>query len=161
MKHTRLLPLVSLSLLSLALAVPAWAKKDKAEEKAAKPTSTVLTKCTMTYNLKGWSAIYKTASGEGKVTCENGQSTDVVIKVKGGGLTAGKTDVVEGHGDFSGLRDISEVYGGYAAASAHAGAVKASEAAVYTKGEVSLALVGTGRGFSLGVDFGKLTIKKK
>ena len=35
------------------------------------------TNCTMDYTLKGWSAFYKTSSGSGTITCENGQTADV------------------------------------------------------------------------------------
>lgn len=116
--------------------------------------------CSMTYSLKGWSVFYKTASGEGTIKCDNGQNAKVKVSVKGGGLTFGKSEIVEGTGKISDVRDISEVFGSYVAAEAHAGAVKSSSASVYTKGEVSLALTGTGRGFDLGVAFGKFKIKE-
>jgi len=115
--------------------------------------------CEMTYSLKGWSALYKTYKGEGVIRCDNGQSAHVKLKVTGGGLTAGKTTIEDGKAQFSGVDDISELFGGYAQAGAHAGAVKASEATVLTKGEVSMALAGIGKGWSLGVDFGKFTIR--
>jgi len=117
--------------------------------------------CTMTFNLKGWSAFYQTAEGEGVVTCDNGQRAEVRIKVRGGGVTFGKSEILHGRGEISDVTDISEVFGSYAAAEAHAGAVKSAAAAVYTKGEVSLALAGTGRGVDIGLAFGKLTIKRK
>lgn len=116
--------------------------------------------CTMTFTLKGWSAFYKTAEGKGVVTCDNGQRADVRIKVRGGGLTFGKSEILEGRGEISDVRDIGEVFGSYVAAEAHAGAVKSAAAAVYTKGNVSLGLAGTGRGVDLGLAFGKLTIKR-
>ncbi len=118
-------------------------------------------KCTMSFNLAGWSAFYKTSKGDGKITCDNGQSANVALKVTGGGLTFGKSKTVDGSGKFSDVQDISELFGSYAAASAHAGAVKSSEAAALTKGEVSLALAGTGAGWDLGVDFSKFKITKK
>ncbi len=59
------------------------------------------------------------------------------------------------------VRSIDEIFGTYAAAEAHAGAVKSSQAAVYTKGEVSLALAGTGRGVNVGIAFGAFTIEKR
>ncbi len=121
--------------------------------------ATALAKCRMTFDLKGWSAVYKTASGHGTVTCDNGQTLPVKMTVHGGGLTFGKMDVLEGKGEFSGVKSIREVLGGYAAAEAAAGAVKAGEAAVYTKGEVSLALTGKGRGVAIGFDFGKLELE--
>jgi hypothetical protein len=116
--------------------------------------------CKMEFSLKGWSAIYKTAKGEGTVTCSNGQKLSVELKSEGGGITFGKSDVKNGTGSFSGVTSIDDVLGSYAEASAHAGAVKSSSARVLTKGEVSLALAGTGDGFDLGVDVGKFTIEK-
>lgn len=117
--------------------------------------------CHMTFNLAGWSAFYKTAKGDGKISCDNGQSADVTIKITGGGLTFGKSKTVDGKGTFSEVADIQETLGAYASSSAHAGAVKSAEAVALTKGEVSLALSGTGHGFDLGVDFGKFTIRAR
>jgi hypothetical protein len=116
--------------------------------------------CQLKYSLKGWSVFYKTASGHGRIECSNGQQAEVKVSVTGGGLTFGKSEIVDGTGKISDVRDISEVFGSYAAAEAHAGAVKSSSAAVYTKGEVSMALVGTGRGFDLGIAFAKFKIKE-
>jgi hypothetical protein len=118
------------------------------------------TVCNMDYTLKGWSAFYKTSSGSGTITCENGQTAKVKISAKGGGLTAGKSEVREGHGKFSEVSDIKELFGSYANASAAAGAVKSSEAQALTKGEVSLALAGKGTGVELGISFGKFTITR-
>lgn len=118
-----------------------------------------MTKCKMQFNLRGWSAIYQTASGTGAITCDNGQSANVKIDTKGGGLTAGKSRI-EGTGTFSEVSDIAELFGAYAKAEAHAGIVKSAGAQVITKGEVSLALAGTGRGVDLGIAFGKFTIKQ-
>ena len=115
-------------------------------------------KCKMEFNLRGWSAFYQTASGTGTITCDNGQSANVKIDTKGGGLTAGKSRI-KGTGTFSEVSDISELFGSYAKAEAHAGVVKSASAQVVTKGEVSLALAGTGRGIDLGIAFGKFTIR--
>ena len=119
-----------------------------------------LTQCRMKFNLQGWSLFYKTAEGSGRVTCSNGQKANVKINVKGGGLTFGKMEINNGKGTFSPVTSIREVYGSYVAAEAHAGAVKSVQASVYTKGEVSLALTGTGRGINIGIDFGKFEILK-
>ena len=62
---------------------------------------------------------------------------------------------------FSGVRSINEVLGTYVSAEAHAGVVKSSKAQVMTKGEVSLALAGTGEGVDLGVAFGGFTIEAR
>jgi len=115
-------------------------------------------KCSMSFQMKGWSAFYKTASGNGTIKCSNGQSLAVKLKATGGGLTVGKSSIENGHGEFSGATGVQELLGSYVSAEAHAGAVKSSNASVMTKGEVSLALSGTGRGWDLGVAFGKLTI---
>jgi hypothetical protein len=119
------------------------------------------TVCEMRFTLSGWSAFYKTASGSGTITCDNGQKASVQLSSKGGGLTAGKYKIRDGYGKFSEVGDISELYGTYAQGGAEAGAGKSSTAQVVTKGEVSLALAGSGTGVNLGVSFGKLTISKK
>ena len=119
-----------------------------------------MTKCTLEFNLRGWSVFYKTAHGTGTVRCHNGRSARVRIKTKGGGLTVGESDVVNGKGSFSDVASIDEVFGTYAAAEADAGAVKSADSQVLTKGRVSLALSGTGRGWDLGVSFGEFVITK-
>jgi len=115
-------------------------------------------KCTIKFTMKGWSAFYKTADGTGTVKCSNGRSMKVNLSAKGGGLTVGKSSIEDGHGRFSAISSVDELFGTYVAAEAHAGAVKSAGAQVMTKGEVSLALSGTGRGVDLGVAFGALTI---
>ena len=122
---------------------------------------TQTTVCRMDYTLKGWSAFYKTSKGSGTITCDNGQTATAKISAKGGGLTAGRSEVREGNGKFSEVSDIRELFGTYASATAAAGAVKSSEAQALTKGEVSLALAGKGTGVELGVSFGKFTITRQ
>lgn len=119
------------------------------------------TVCRMDYTLKGWSAFYKTSHGSGTITCDNGQTAKVKISATGGGLTAGKSEIRDGHGKFSEVADIRELFGSYVSATAAAGAVKSAEAQALTKGEVSLALTGKGTGVELGVSFGKFTISKR
>jgi hypothetical protein len=114
--------------------------------------------CKLTFSMSGWSAFYKTASGTGTVSCDNGQKLAVSIDAKGGGLSFGKSKIVNGLGEFSGVSNIREVLGSYAAAEAHAGAVKSSKAQAMTKGDVSLALAGKGQGWDLGIAFGKFTL---
>lgn len=120
-----------------------------------------MTKCEMTFDLKGWSAIYKTQHGQGKITCDNGQSADVEIKTKGGGLTVGKTEMTGARGKFTEVRRLDELFGAYATGSAHAGASKSAQAMVVTKGNITFTFSGTGRGFDLGVDAGRLVIQPK
>jgi len=115
--------------------------------------------CKLSFSLHGWSAIYSQAEGKGVVTCKDGSSMPVLISVKGGGLTAGRTQVDHGTGKFTHVRTIDEVLGHYAQGEAHAGAIKSGTAQLLTKGTVSLALVGSGEGIDLGVDVGEFTLK--
>ena len=117
--------------------------------------------CKLRFNMSGWSAFYKTLSGTGTVSCDNCQRLAVSIRSKGGGLTFGKSRIDNGIGEFSGVRDIRDVLGGYAAAEAHAGAVKSAHAQVVTKGEISLALSGKGEGWDLGIAFGNFIISAR
>jgi len=130
---------------------------------AAAPTGAVsgTTVCRMDYNLKGWSIFYKASRGSGTITCDNGQTAIAKISAKGGGLTAGKSEIRDGQGRFSEVGDIRELFGTYAMATAAAGAVKSSEAQALTKGDVSLALAGNGTGVEVGISFGKFTITRQ
>lgn len=117
--------------------------------------------CKLSFDIAGWSLFYKTAAGQGTVTCDNGQRLAVRISAKGGGLSLGKSRIENGTGKFSGVHGIGDVLGTYATAEAHAGAVKSSKAQVMTKGDVSLALAGTGKGWDIGVAFGKFVIQPR
>jgi hypothetical protein len=117
--------------------------------------------CTMKFSMSGWSAFYKRANGTGTVTCNNGETARVKLEARGGGLTAGKSSIENGNGEFSNVKNIGEIFGKYVNAEAHAGAVKSSGVQALTKGEVSLALSGTGRGWDLGISFGRFTIKRE
>lgn len=137
--------------------------ESKKEEGAAKQEPTKsdkgLIECDMEFNLSGWSALYATSKGEGTIKCNNGETAKVSIKSKGGGITFGKSEVLNGTGHFSGAKNINELYGSYAQSEAGAGAGKSANAQAMTKGEVSLALKGTGRGVNVGFSFGKFTIQ--
>lgn len=117
--------------------------------------------CELRYNLSGWSAFYKTSSGTGTITCENGASIPVKITAKGGGLTVGRTTITDGRGRFTGAYALNDLLGTYAAAEVHASASRATDAQAMTKGDISLALAGTGRGWSLGIGFGKFVIERR
>lgn len=104
---------------------------------------------------------YKTASGNGTVTCSNGASMPVRIQMRGGGLTVGKSKITNGRGSFTGAVSVNELLGTYASVGAHAGAVKSSNAQVMTKGDISLALSGTGKGWDLGVDGTAFTLSRR
>jgi len=147
MKSVWIYGVARIAIMSLAaLAQPAWGGS---------------TTCKMRYSLAGWSARYSTASGSGTITCDNGQSARVSLRATGGGPTAGKSKTVDGSGTFSEVADIRELFGTYASAEAHAGAGGSSAAQVVTKGTVSLAFSGTGKGIDLGVSFGKFVIAKQ
>jgi hypothetical protein len=113
----------------------------------------------MHFVLKGWSAFYKTYSGHGTINCSDGSSMKVALSSKGGGLTLGRSSIDEGYGEFTEVEHIRDVLGTYATGSAHSTAVDSGGAvSALTKGEVSLALKGTGHGFDAGIDFGKFVI---
>lgn len=134
-----------------------WGDEDKEKEDGK---GAALVQCTMVFDMKGWSAFYKTSKGTGTITCDNGETASVKITAKGGGITFGKSEIIEGHGEFTGARNIEELFGSYAQSEAHAGAGKSAAAQALTKGEVSLTLTGTGRGVDVGFAFGKFTIER-
>jgi hypothetical protein len=139
-------------LLALALSgLPARAEEAKKDQEAS---------CTMTFTLKGWSAFYKTASGEGTITCRGGGSMKVKISAKGGGFTFGKSEVTNGTGRFFNAKSVEDCLGSYAQSEAHAGAGKSADAQALTKGDINLTLTGTGKGVDVGFAFGKFTIEK-
>lgn len=121
-------------------------------------TLQAMTSCELHYNLRGWSFIYKKYTGTGSIHCQNGQSAAVNIESHSGGATIGKSEINDGHGVFSEVRNIRETFGTYVAAGGHAGATRSVEGQAMTKGEVSLALSGKGRGFDLGIAIGAFTI---
>jgi len=141
----------ALNVLAAAIAVAFLATPSRAE----------LASCKLEFNLSGWSLVYKQMKGEGKVSCSNGQSAAVHVSSHGGGFTIGKSDIVGGKGTFSAVKDIGEIFGTYAQAGASGSAVKGGQAQVMTKGEISLALSGAGRGWEVGVSIGGFTITKK
>ena len=118
-------------------------------------------RCEMRFNMSGWSVFYKRSSGTGTITCNNGQSMNVSLEARGGGLSFGKSTIENGVGEFSPVGNINELLGGYASAEAHAGAGGSAKGQVVTKGPVSLALSGTGRGVDLGVAFGSFIISAR
>lgn len=143
----------------LTIAPMAGATEETPEATDEAQATTEVTSCSMKYDLKTWSVFYKSSKGEGTITCDNGQTARVKLRLKGGGLTLGKGEIREGHARFSEVRDIRDLLGSYASAGASAGAVKSADATVMTNGEVSLSLAGTGSGMELGIAAGKFTIK--
>ena len=117
--------------------------------------------CELNFSISGWSVFYKHSTGTGTVTCDNGQSMKVKISAKGGGITFGKSRIDNGIGKFTEVYAIEDIIGSYATAEAHAGASKSASARVVTKGPISLALSGKGRGWDVGVAFGNFIISKR
>jgi len=115
--------------------------------------------CKLKFSLTGWSLIYKHAEGHGTVSCENGESMNVKISAKGGGLTVGKSHIDNGTGKFTDVHKMEDVLGTYAQGDASIGAGKSGTAQVLTKGTVSLALAGAGEGVDIGISFGGFTIE--
>jgi hypothetical protein len=136
-------------------------KAKQAEKKAEEAEKQAKTKCHLEFSLHGWSVFYKQSKGEGTISCDNGQKRHVAISAHGGGVTFGKSSIVNGHGSFSKVEDIKELFGSYATSEAHAGIVGSAGAQAMTKGHVSLALSGTGKGYNLGFDFGSFKITPK
>ena len=127
----------------------------------AGPAAAKMTSCELDYELEGWSFVFKKYEGKGTVRCENGQKVGVAIILRGGGFTLGKSRIDAGSGTFSSVRDIKEIFGTYVSAEAHAGATRGAEGRLMTKGQVSLATTGKGRGFDVGVALGGFTIKPR
>lgn len=113
--------------------------------------------CTMTYKLKGWSFAYKQYDGTGEVSCNNGERASVILKSKSLGFSIGVSEI-EGTGQFTELKRLSEIYGTFASLEGHAGVTKSAAGQVLTRGIISLALSGEGRGIDIGVTLGGLTI---
>jgi hypothetical protein len=114
--------------------------------------------CKLKFDLRGWSALYKHAEGQGVVSCDNGRTFNVNIVAVGGGLTVGKYRVENGTGKFSDVASTDELWGDYAQGEANAGVVKSGTAQVLTKGTATLALAGAGEGVDIGISFGKFTL---
>lgn len=119
------------------------------------------TKCEMTFTMSGWSAFYKTSSGTGTITCDNGQKAKVKVSSKGGGITFGRSKIKDAIGKFTEVDSINDLFGSYGQGEAHAGAGKSAKASVVTKGDISLAIAGKGTGVDVGISFGKFTIEKQ
>ncbi|MEQ1559013.1 MAG: hypothetical protein ABL933_08785 [Methyloglobulus sp.] len=115
------------------------------------------TTCSMAYKLSGWSLVYKQYDGAGFIKCNNGQQAQVKLASKSIGFTIGRSEI-EGTGVFTAVKDINEIYGTFAALEGHAGATKSADGQVLTRGVISLALSGVGRGIDIGVTIGALTI---
>ena len=145
-KFSHLFAIFSVIGMSLCWAAPAVAEQ--------------LTSCTMTYKLSGFSLVFKLYDGTGNISCSNGQHAQVSLASRSVGFTIGKSEI-EGTGVFSDVKNLNEIYGSFVALEGHAGATKSVDGQVLTRGEISLALSGKGRGIDIGVTLGELTISPK
>lgn len=143
-----------------AVIVPILASLLVAPTAGSTPAASGRVDCDIKFTMSGWSAFYKTSSGVGTIKCSNGESARVKLDGKGGGPTVGKSTIDRGRGRFSGVDSISDLFGAYVSAEAGAGAVKSANVNLMSKGPVSLAFSGTGRGWELGIAFGRLSIDK-
>lgn len=116
--------------------------------------------CTLRYTLTGWSALYSTATGIGKVTCNGGRSLTVKIRARGAGISFGRLRTIEGQGRFTGVYRIRDVLGSYVSVDAHAGVHRAGSAHAMTNGPVRLRMVGKGRGWDVGFAVSKVTLSQ-
>jgi hypothetical protein len=116
--------------------------------------------CELKFTMKGWSAIYNTATGAGTATCSDGTTMRVKLRSKGAGLTAGKVTIDVGKGTFKGLTDPKDIPGAYLAVDASAGAVKSGTLAVLARGGILLTLTGTGHGWDAGISMSDFTIER-
>lgn len=116
--------------------------------------------CTMTYKLEGFSLAYKQYDGTGEVSCRNGQKAKVKLSSKSIGFSIGYS-VIEGEGFFTDVKHISEVYGNYISLGNHFGFKNSVDRQILTRGEISLALRGKGKGFDIGVTIGDLSIQPR
>lgn len=141
--------LICLVLFPLSAAI---ADDKKGDDKDAGKTA-----CRLAFSLKSWSVFYKSGKGQGTITCDNGQSSPVQIRTHGGGVSFGKNEI-SGDGTFSKVKDIKELYGGYAESEAHAGASDSANAKALWNGDILLTLSGTGKGWDVGFTFGRFKI---
>jgi len=70
-------------------------------------------KCELKFQITGWSVFYKASDGTGTIKCSNGQSMNVKLKARGGGLSVGKSTIDDGHGEFSPVNSISDLVGSF------------------------------------------------
>jgi hypothetical protein len=103
---------------------------------------------------------FKYYDGTGEIQCRNGERSQVSLSSKSIGFTIGKSEI-EGEGIFSEVRNLNEIYGDFVSMESHIGFLTSLDAQLLTRGEISLALKGQGRGIDIGATIGDLTIKKR
>jgi hypothetical protein len=146
MKRARI-PLLAVVCFALLWAVPAGAKQ--------------ATRCDLTYEIDGWSFLYRTASGIGQIKCADGQSANVKISAHGAGFSLGTQSVAKGKGRFSGTFNVADLYGTYVEIGGHAGAGGSVDARAMFKGSKRLSLAGNGEGWNVGFALGGFSIQPR
>jgi hypothetical protein len=116
--------------------------------------------CSMTYKLEGFSLAYKQYDGTGEITCRNGQKAPVTLSSKSIGFTIGYS-VIEGEAYFTDVKYIGEIFGDYISLGNHFGFKNSVDRQVLTRGEISLVMLGRGKGFDIGFTIGDLSIKQR
>ena len=122
--------------------------------------SGAMTTCTMKFKMSGFSLIYKRYDGLGEIHCRNGERAQVALTSNSIGFTIGKSEI-EGDAVFSEVRNINEIFGDFVSMESHAGFINSFDAQLLTRGEISLALKGRGRGLDIGATIGDLNIKRR
>ncbi len=121
--------------------------------------------CKIIFNFKSWSVFFSSGKGEGTITCNDGEKADVVLSTKGGSVfDFGKSDIINGHGKFSPVNKIDELYGTYSSVGGGIGIAKSASGLSLSKtmgGLVNLDLSGTGAGVEIGFHFGDFKIEPK
>ncbi|OAI02223.1 hypothetical protein A1353_17070 [Methylomonas methanica] len=116
--------------------------------------------CSMTYKMEGFSLAYKQYDGTGEISCRNGQKAKVALSSKSIGFTIGYS-VIEGEAYFTDVKYISEIFGNYVSLGNHFGFKNSVDRQVLTRGEISLVMLGKGKGFDIGFTIGDLSIKPR
>jgi hypothetical protein len=114
--------------------------------------------CTLHFDMHGWSETRERAVGEGNITCTNGKTVEVRVEAYGPGVTSINSTFQDATGDFTEVSELNDLLGTYRGLVAPVGADRGAEVNVVTKGEVSVALAGAGKGWDLGVTMGRLDI---
>ena len=150
-----------LSTMAVVGLVAGYAHAEHHEKKEAEPE---YLKCEISFEYKSWAAFFGKGQGEGKVSCNNGQTADVVIEHKSIGVALGTSNVDHGHGDFAYVTDIDDVFGEYSGSGATvaAGATADVGGLIKRDSKVKLGFTGTGEGGAyISRAWGGVTISRK
>ena len=138
------------ALLCVAFALPALADEEAGLD------------CTLDFSMKGWAVFVSRGSGEGTIHCSDGQSAAVTLSSRGVGLQAGTADLENGHGEFTPVASLEELYGRYLASTRGASAGEGAAVGALVKGEVALGLYSAGEGIGLSsIGLNEVTISPK